>query len=89
MSLGSDRLDYLTNEMCQITTRVGHVARWQAHLGGFTPSPSPFLKASADEDDDAGDDEDDDANSSGDDEMTTSQWLALCHSWLKGGVVLD
>ena len=75
MSLGSDRLDYLTNEMCQITTRVGRIARRQARLGGFTPSPSPSLEASVDEDDDAGDDddEDDDASSSNDDEMMTSQ----------------
>ena len=68
MSLGSDRLDYLTNEMCQITTRVGHIARWQARLGGFTPSPSPSLGASTDEDDDAGDDEDDDSSFSDDED---------------------
>ena len=73
MSLGFDRLDYLIDEMCLITTQVGRIARRQAHLGGFTPSPYPSLGASTDEDDDAGDDEDDDANSSGDDEMTTSQ----------------
>ena len=65
-------LDSLTNEMCQVHTRVGHIARRQARLGGFTPSPSPSPKASANEDDDAGDDENDDASSSSDDEMTTS-----------------
>ena len=73
MSLCSGYLDYLIDEMCKITTRVGCIARRQAHLGGFAPSPSPSSEASADEDDDAGDEEDDDANSSSDDEMTTSQ----------------
>ena len=72
MSLSFSRLDYLTNEMCQITTRVGRIARRQARLGGFAPSPSLSPEASADEDDDAGDDEDDDASSSSDDEMMTS-----------------
>ena len=72
MSLGFSRLDYLTDEICQITTWVGRIARRQAHLGGFTPSPYPSLGASTDEDDDAGDDEDDDSSFSDDDEMTTS-----------------
>jgi len=58
-----------------------------------SPSPSPSLQASKDKDDDDGsgdddDDEDKDASSSSDEEMTTSQWLAFCHSWQKGGVVL-
>ena len=65
------RLDSLTNEMCQVNTRVNHIARQQARLGGFAPSPSPSLEASADEDDDGGDDED--ASSSNDDEITTSR----------------
>ena len=63
------RLDSLTNEMCQVNTRVNHIARQQARLGGFAPSPSPSLEASVDEDDDGGDDED--ASSSNDDEITT------------------
>ena len=33
-----DRLDYLTDEMCQMNTRVGHIARRQARLCGFAPS---------------------------------------------------
>ena len=76
-------LDYLTDEMCQMNTRVDHITHRQARMAGFAPSP----EASADEDDDASDDEND-ANSSSDDEMTTSQWLALCHSWQKGEVIL-
>ena len=59
-------------------------------MGGFTVSPSPSLQVSEDEGDDdrSSDDEDKGASSSGDKEMTTSQWLALYHSWQKGRVVL-
>ena len=53
------RLDYLTDEMCQMNTRVGHIARRQARMVGFTPSPFPSLEALVDEDDDAGADKDD------------------------------
>ena len=68
------RLDTLTDELCQVNTRVGRIARRQARLGGFIESPSPSLEASEDEDDD-GDfdddgDEDNDANSLSDDEMS-------------------
>ena len=63
------RLDYLTNDMCQINTQVGRIARRKALLGGFAPS----LEASTNEDDDAGDDEDDDASSFSDDKLMTSQ----------------
>ena len=52
------RLDTLSDELCQVTTRVSRIARQQAHLGGFVASPSPSPKAS----------EDEDASSSGDDE---------------------
>ena len=52
-------------------------------MAGLTPSPSPSPEASPNVDDDK-----DDVESSNDDEMTTSQWLALCHSWQKWGVVL-
>ena len=77
-----------------MTTRVGRIAQRQARLGGFVASPSPSPQASEGEDDDDGsgddddEDEDEDAGSSSNEEMTTSQWLALCHSWQKGGVVL-
>ena len=81
-------LGTLSAELYQVNTRVGRIAWWQARLGGFVESPSPSLEASEDEDDDGDADEDEDASSSGDDEMTASQWLALCHLWQKGGVVL-
>ena len=65
------RLDTLTDELCQVNTRVSHIARRQARLGGFAISPSPSLEASVDEDGD-GDDKDG-ASSSSDDDMMTSQ----------------
>ena len=70
-------LDTLTNELCQVNTRVGRIARWQARLGGFIESPSPSPEASEDKDDDGDfdnddddEDKDEDASFSGDDEMT-------------------
>ena len=65
------RLDYLTDEMCQMSTRVGRIARRQARMVGFTPSPFPSLEALVDEDDDVGADEDD-ASSSSDDDLLVS-----------------
>ena len=66
------RLDYLTDEMCQVNTQVSHIARRQAHMVSLTPSPSPSPEALADEGDDADGDKDD-TSSFGDDKMTTSQ----------------
>ena len=70
------RLDTLSDELCQVNTHVGHIARRQARLGGFTTSPSPSLEALTNEDGDDGaddDDEDEDASSTSDNEMTTSR----------------
>ena len=79
------RLDTLSDELYQVNTCVGRITRWQAIMGGFTTSSSPSPQASEDESDDGSDD---DASSSSDEEMTAFQWLTLCHSWQKGGVVL-
>ena len=71
------RLDTLNDELCQVNTYVGRIARRQAHLGGFVESSSPSPEASKDEDDDGNfdddddDDKDEDASSPSDDEMTT------------------
>ena len=69
------RLDTLSDELCQVNTCVGRIARRQAHLGGFIESPSPSLEASKDEDDngDSNDDGDEDncASLPSDDEMST------------------
>ena len=82
-------LDTLSDELYQVNTHVSHIAWRQACLGGFVESLSPSLEAFDDGDSNGGDaDEDEDANSSGDDEITASQWLAFCHSWQKGEVVL-
>ena len=69
------RLNTLSDELCQVNTRVGCIARWQARLGGFVKSPSPSPVAFEDENDDGdsdddNDDEDEDTRSSSDDEMT-------------------
>ena len=70
------RLDTLSDELCQVNTRVSHIARRQACHGGFIESPSPSPEASEAEDDDGDsndndDDEDEDASSPSDDEMST------------------
>ena len=66
-------LDILSDELCQVNTCVGHIARRQAHLGGFVESPSPPPEASKDNDDSDNDDDDEDrdASSPSDDEMST------------------
>ena len=71
------RLDTFSDELFQVNTRVGRIARRQARLSGFAAS----LEASEDEDaadgddddDDDDEDEDEDASSSSDEEITTSQ----------------
>ena len=73
-------LDTLSDELCQVNTRVSHIARRQARLGGFIESPSPSPKVSEDsdndgdsnnndDDDDEDEDEDEDTSSPSDDEM--------------------
>ena len=68
------RLDTLSDELCQVNTRLGRITRQQAVMGGFTTSSSPSPQASEDESDDDGSgddiDEDDGASSFGDEEMT-------------------
>ena len=69
------RLNILSDELCQVNTRIGRIARQQARLRGLAASPSPSPRASVDEDDDDGaddDDKDEDASSSSDEEMTAS-----------------
>ena len=58
------RLDTLTTEMYQMNTRVGYIAKRQAHLGGFVKSPSPPPEASEDDDDSNDDDDDKDGDAS-------------------------
>ena len=65
-------LDTFTNELYQVITNVGHIARRQACFSGFVKSPSPPLEASEDNDDsdDDDDDEDGDTSSSSANEMS-------------------
>ena len=64
------RLDHLSNEMCQMNTKIGRITRRQSRLGGFAPSPLPEPATSSSDD---GDDDGDDAYCSEiDDEMTAS-----------------
>ena len=70
-------LDTLSDELCQMNTRVSRISWRQARLGGFGESPSPSPEASKDEDgdgdfndDDDDEDEDENASSSDDDTMT-------------------
>ena len=67
------RLDHLSDEMCQMNTRIGHIAHHQSCLCGFAHSPSlkPTKSSSNGGDDD--DDNDDTSFSKTDDEMTPSQ----------------
>ena len=74
------RLDTLSTELYQVNVRVGHIARWQATMGGFAPEatpspPPPMVYDSEDEDDDDGDDDDasndDDRDANSTDEIFT------------------
>ena len=66
----SSLLDHLSDNMCQMNTRIGRLARRQSRLGGFVPSPSPeHVEESASSD--GGDDDVDASGSKSNDEMTT------------------
>ena len=65
------RIDTLSDELCQVNTRVGRIARRQAIMGGFAPEASPppppvasnfDSKDEDDDDNDASDDNDGDAS---------------------------
>ena len=53
------RLDTLSDELCQVNTYVGRIARRQAMMGGFTMASSPSSKAFEDESDNGSDNADD------------------------------
>jgi len=65
-------LDTFSDKLCQVNTRVGHIARRQAVMGGFTVASSPSLPAFEGEsddgsgNDDADEDDDDGSPSDGD-----------------------
>ena len=69
------RLDTLSDDLCQVNTRIGCIAQQQAVMGGFTIASSPSPPVSEDESDDgSGSDdanEDDGASSPNGDEIST------------------
>uniref|UniRef100_A0A7N2LDJ4 Uncharacterized protein n=1 Tax=Quercus lobata TaxID=97700 RepID=A0A7N2LDJ4_QUELO len=69
------RLDTLSDELYQVNTRVGLIARRQAVMGGFTVASSSTPPVSEDESDDGSGsddaDEEEDASLPSDDEMST------------------
>ena len=93
------RLDTSSDELCQVNTCVGRIARCQTKIGGYTMPSTPV--ASTDESDgfDSADDADNvDATTPMMRMMAMLAHLAmtrclldtftLCHSWQKVGVVL-
>ena len=68
-------LDTLSDELCQVNTRVCRIAGRHAAMGGFTTalssSPSTFEDDSDDGSGSEDADEDDGASSPSDDEMST------------------
>ena len=69
------RLDTLSDDLCQVNTRVDHITQRQATMGGFTAASFPSPLTSDDESDDGSGSEDaakdDGASSPSDDEMST------------------
>ena len=68
------RLDTLSDELCQVNTRVGRITQCQVEIGGYTMPSTPVAPADeSDADDDADFDDEDDGNASSpsDDEMST------------------
>ena len=53
-------LDHLSDETCQMNTRIGRITCHQSRLGGFVPLPSPE-HAEESSSSDGGDDDDGDA----------------------------
>ena len=66
------RLDTPSDELCQVNTHVGRIARCQAEIGGYTMPSTPIAPADKSNTNDAdSDDEDDgDASSPSDDKMS-------------------
>ena len=73
-------LDTLSTELYQVNVRVGHIAQWQAAMGGFAPEPTPSPphpvasdSNAEDDDDDDGDGDDDDASDDNGDASSTDE----------------
>ena len=68
-------LDTLSDELCQVNTRIGRIARRQAEMGDYTTPSTPMAltdESNGSNSVDASDDEDNgDASSPSNDEMST------------------
>ena len=62
------RLDTLSDELCQVSTCVGRIARRQAEMGGYTMPSTPMASTDESDDSDSADDADDDDATTSDDE---------------------
>ena len=72
------RLNTLSTKLYQVNVHVGHIARRQATMGGFSPeatlSPPLFVAFDSEDDDDSDDDNasnDDDGDASSTDELSS------------------
>ena len=61
------RLDTLSDELCQVNTCIGRIARRQAEMGGYTMPSTPVAPT---DESDADDEDDGNASSPSDDEMS-------------------
>ena len=83
-------LDTLSDELCQVNTRVGRIARCQAEMGGYTMPSTPVASANkSDANDATASDDEDDGNASSPSDEKMSTWHSYPLSLVtKGGVVL-
>ena len=65
-------LSHLFDEICQMNTKIGHIARRQSFLGGFAPSLTPESIEESSLDGGDSDDDDDASCSETDDEKASS-----------------
>ena len=62
------RLDTLSDELCQVNTRVSHNAQHQAEMGSYTVPSTPVVSVDESDDSNGADDADDDDATASDDE---------------------
>ena len=73
------RLDTLSTKLYQVNVSFGHIARWQATMGSFTPeaTPSPPPPMAFDfEDEDADDGDDNDASDDDDEDASSTNEIS-------------
>ena len=67
------RLDTLSDELCQVNTLVGRIARHQAEMGGYTMRSTLVAPADKSDADDANDDDDADSDDEDDGDASSTQ----------------